>query len=153
MQGATPDEELTQLLATGTGMPPTVVNERLLRAWPLLHGPLSRYERAHLVALFRHAGYVTDDTAFPHGALTIYRGEPATAEELGISWTRDREVAIKYARDYATMGATRVLQASALPGSVMACFAFEAEVVVDPDLLEGVTVFGSFPHFKNPLLG
>jgi hypothetical protein len=113
-----------------------------------LHGPLYRHGSASVLALFRRAGYISDGVARPVASLTVYRGEPTDNGQPGIAWTTDREVAVKYARDYSTIGDVQVRQATVPPGSVLARFTFESEVVVDPALLADTRVIGRMPHFK-----
>jgi hypothetical protein len=148
----TPDETLKELLSSGSQLPPSELNARLRLLWPLLHGPQRNHDATALVALLRHAGYVSDGLPFPNGDLTVYRGELVSSREPGISWTTDAEVAKQYARGYATAGNTRVLQATAQSAAILARFNQEAEVVVAPELLSSLENLGGFPHFKLPLL-
>ncbi len=109
-----------------------------------------RHDQAALLALFRRAGYVSDGVAYPSAELTVYRGEPESGQR-GISWTTDFQVADTYAKGYSTGGNAQVLQATAPVASVLARFAFEDEVVVQPELLTDVKALGYRPHFKLSL--
>lgn len=86
----TPDETLKGLLSSGSQLPPSELNVRLTLLWPLLHGPQRNQDATALVALFRHAGYVSDGLPFPNGDLTVYRGELVSSRKPGISWTTSR---------------------------------------------------------------
>jgi hypothetical protein len=146
----TPAKAMAELMTSGLSLEPPAVSAALAHAWPLLYGPLRYYETERLIALFRHAGYVTDGPARPDSDLTVYRGELAGSANTGISWTTDQAVATKFARNYTTAGQTHVLQATATPESVLARFILEDEVVIEPDLLVAVTSLGCFPHFTRP---
>jgi hypothetical protein len=67
--------------------------------------------------------------------MTVYRGELVQAHKPGISWTTDFQVAKRYARNYATVGHTQVIQAVAPPAAVLGRFARDAEVVVAPEFI------------------
>jgi hypothetical protein len=82
----------------------------------------------------------------------VYRGELVDAGEQGISWTADIEIATRYARGYATVGHTRVIQADASPAAVLARFTPDTEVVVAPELLTGAEAVGYVHHFTLPRL-
>lgn len=148
----TPAETLADLIGMHRNLPPERVAAVLAEIWPRLHAPLRHHGTAALVTMFRHAGYVTDSTGKPDDSLVIYRGEPADPAGPGIAWSAEREVAISYARRYSTAGPTRVLQATAPPMAVLARFASEDEVVVQPDLLIDVKTIGHLPHFILPNL-
>jgi hypothetical protein len=105
------------------------------------------------VELFKRAGYVTDGVPVPAASLTVYRGEPVSAQSMGISWTTDQQIAMTYAQGYSTASAVRVVQATAPPGCVLARFTYEDEVVVEPGLVTDVAVQGYLPHFKLTLPG
>jgi len=147
----TPAETLANLVATGRQLPPADLNALLRDTWPLMHGPLYHYDTATMLALFKRAGYVSDGVAYPSAELTIYRGEPVSATQPGVSWTTDRQVATKYANGYSTVGHARVRQATAPVEAVLAQFTYEDEVVVDPGLLKNVTVLGYRRHFTLPI--
>jgi len=149
----TPDEQLAELLTSGSQLPPPELNARLRNLWPLLHAPQRTSDATALVALFQRAGYVSDGIPVPNRELTVYRGELVSSREAGIAWTTDVEVATQYARGYTTAGNTRVLQATAQPAAVLARFNQEGEVVVAPNLLRRIENLGGFPHFKPLLLG
>lgn len=76
MSASTPAEALAELVDAGPSLPPETVRAVLAEIWPGLHAPLRQYGTAVLIAMFRHAGYVTDGTAMPDDGLVIYRGEP-----------------------------------------------------------------------------
>jgi hypothetical protein len=120
--------------------------------WPHLHAPLRQHGTAALVAMFRHAGCVTDGTPMAHADLVVCRGEPADLAGPGIAWSANLHVAAGYARGYSTAGPTRVLQATAPPLAILARFTSEDEVVVQPDLLADVKNIAGFPHFTLPNL-
>jgi hypothetical protein len=144
----TPNESLAYLLNSGSQLPCHQLNATLQDIWPRLHGPLHHYEPASLVDLFKRAGYVTDGVPSPTTSLTVYRGEPMSTETTGISWTSDRQAAMRYAQGYSTISAVRVVQATAPPACVLARFTYEDEIVVEPGLLRDVEVLGYLPHFK-----
>lgn len=152
MSALTPAEALADLIGTYRSLPPERVGAVLAEIWPRLHAPLRHHGNVALVTMFRHAGYVTDGTGKPDANLVIYRGEPADPAGPGIAWSAEREIAIGYARRYSTTGPTRVLQATAPPMAVLARFASEDEVVVQPDLLIDVKTIGHLPHFTLPNL-
>jgi len=98
----TPEETLAELLSS----PQRCASETkaaLQVIWPYLHAPQRSHHGAELVALFQRVGYVSDGIPPPSSALTVYRGELINAEEPGISWTADLQVANQYARGYATL--------------------------------------------------
>jgi hypothetical protein len=146
-----PAETLADLVSGDLRLDPRKLNAVLRDIWPLMHGPLYRYDSSALLTLFRRAGYVSDGVAYPSAELTVYRGEPADSRQQGISWTTDRQVADTYAKGYSTIGDARVLQATAPIASVLAQFTHEAEVVVEPKLLTDVKLLGRRPHFKLSL--
>lgn len=148
----TPDETLLKLLHSGSQLPSSELNSILRAIWPQLRAPQQSHHGTELVGLFQRAGYVSDGLPRPDSELTIYRGELASATEPGISWTADLQIAKQYARNYATLGDTRVIQATAQPEAVLARFHQEAEVVVAPDLLKDVKELGYIPHFTLPRL-
>jgi hypothetical protein len=148
----TPREALAELVGAGRSLPPERVRAVLADIWPSLHAPLRLHGTSTLVAMFRYAGYVSDDAPMPCTDLEIYRGEPADLTSPGIAWSADQAVAIEYARRYSTAGPTRVLRATAPPSAVLARFADEDEVVVQPDLLIDVVNIGGFPYFTVPNL-
>jgi hypothetical protein len=141
---------LADLVSGGLRLDPAELNVILQSLWPQLHGPLHHHDQATLVALFKHAGYVSDGLRYPTTDLTIYRGEPVDSTQQGISWTTDDQVADTYAKGYSTTGHARVLQATAPVASVLAWFTYEDEVVVQPELLT-VEVLGYRPHFTLSL--
>ena len=147
----TPSETLADLVSGGLQLDPRELNAMLQDSWPLMHGPLYRYDTATLLALFRRAGYVSDGVACPSAELTVYRGELVASEQRGISWTTDFQIADTYAKGYSTEGNAQVLQAAAPVAAVLAQFTFEGEVVVEPELLTDVEVLGYRPHFKLPM--
>lgn len=147
----TPDETLADLVNSGMKIDPHEVNAALREVWPRMHGPLYHHDTATLIGLFKRAGYVSDGPAYPSADLTVYRGEPVVSGQQGISWTTDFRVADTYAKGYSTDGHAQVLQASAPTVAVLARFAFEDEVVVEPELLTDVKILGYRPHFKPPL--
>jgi len=149
----TPDEELAELLTSGSQLQPSKLNARLRAVWPLLHAPQRKHDGATLVDLFRQAGYVSDGMAATDSALTVYRGELVAEAEPGISWSAEFQIARSYAQRYSTVGHTRVLQATAPPTAVLARFNQEAEVVVEPELLDDIKNLGYIHHFKLPMLG
>jgi hypothetical protein len=147
-----PADVLAELLGARQSPRPEQARVVLAEIWPKLHAPLRHHGSAALVALFRRAGYLTDYAPIPDTDLVIYRGERANLGSPGIAWSADQAVAIDYARRYSTVGQTRVVQATAPPSAVLARFADEDEVVVQPDLLVNVVSIGSFPHFTVPNL-
>lgn len=147
----TPSETLADLVSGGLQLDPRELNAMLRDSWPLMHGPLYRYDTAALLALFRRAGYVSDGVACPSAELTVYRGELVASEQRGISWTTDFQMADTYAKGYSTEGNAQVLHAAAPVAAVLAQFTFEGEVVVEPELLMDVEVLGYRPHFKLPM--
>lgn len=149
----TPAETLGDLISRESPHDPGELNSTLKTVWPLLHGPLYRHDATVLMALFKRAGYVSDSVAYPDADLTVYRGEPVSSEQHGISWTTDSQVAWKYARDYSTIGKVQVLQAVAPVEAILAQFTYEDEVVVEPNLLKEVKSLGYMPQFKLPLGG
>jgi hypothetical protein len=149
----TPTEALAELVATERSRPAAGIRVLLAEIWPELHAPLRNYDSAVLVALFRRAGFVSDGPPQPGGDLLVYRGEPADPASPGIAWSTDEAIATDYARRYSTAGQTRVLQATAPPMAVLARFAAEDEVVVQPDLLTDIVNLGGFPHFAWPPAG
>lgn len=143
----TPMEALAELVSQGHHRDPAEVNASLVAAWPLLHAPHRYHEAGVLVALFRHAGFVTDGPDKPATDLTVYRGEPDGSAEAGMAWTTDRATAIGYMRRYAAAGPAVTWQAVASPESVLARFSAEDEVVVQPVLLANVIRIAEFPAF------
>ena len=93
----TPSETLADLVSGGLQLDSQELNTMLRDSWPLMHGPLYRYDTATLLALFRRAGYVSDGVAYPSAELTVYRGELVASEQRGISWTTDLQMA-RYVR-------------------------------------------------------
>lgn len=77
----TPSETLADLVSGGLQLDPQELNAMLRDSWPLIHGPLYRYDTATLLALFRRAGYVSDGVAHPSAELTVYRGELVATEQ------------------------------------------------------------------------
>jgi len=146
----TPEQAFADLMATGPSRPPGELRVLLAQIWPELHAPLRMFGSAVLMALFRRAGFVSDGPPQPGGDLLVYRGELADPANPGIAWSTDEAVATDYARRYSTAGQTRVLQATAPPMAVLARFAAEDEVVVQPDLLIDIVNLGGFPHFTWP---
>jgi transposase InsO family protein len=149
----TPAQVLAELVSASQSSPPEEVRAVLADIWPRLHAPLRHYGTPALVALFRRAGYLTENAPMPGTGLVIYRGEPAYVSSPGIAWSADHAVAADYARRYSTAGPTRVLRATAPPSAVLARFAHnDDEVVVQPDLLKDVGNIASLPHFTLPNL-
>lgn len=66
--------------------------------------------------------------------------------------TADLAIARRYAQGYATVGDTRVMQATAPPVAILARFRQDAEVVVAPELLSDAELLGYIPHFQLPLV-
>jgi hypothetical protein len=120
--------------------------------WSLLHGPLHVIEPSELVRLFRSVGFVSDGFEQPATSLTIYRGALAVDDARGMSWSTDDKHAGSYASGYRTVGATCLWRASCPPEAVLARFAFEYEVVVDPEMLIEITVIQALPHFALPVI-
>ena len=141
---------MADLMTHGLSRQQADVNTALRQTWPELHGPRRHWDTARLVALFRHAGYVSDGPLRPHAGLMVYRGELAGSPDPGISWSTDKAVAVKFAQGWASAGLTVVWQAVAPPDSVLARFGLEDEVVVQPDLLADVASLGGFEHFTWP---
>jgi hypothetical protein len=148
----TPDQALAELLESGSLRPAPEVNAILRSIWPELRAPQRSHHGTELVALFQRAGYVSDGILQPEAAIKVYRGELVDAREPGISWTADIEIATRYARGYATVGHSRVVQADAPPAAVLARFTLDAEVVVAPEQLTGVETAGYIRHFTLPCL-
>ena len=147
----TPEEMLVELLNS----PPrsaSETNATLQAIWPHLRAPQRNHHGTELVALFQQAGYVSDGIPQPNADLTVYRGELVSAHESGISWTADLQAAKRYAQGYATVGDTRVVQATAPPVTVLARFTQEAEVVIAPHVLKNIKELDRIPHFKLPRL-
>jgi hypothetical protein len=121
--------------------------------WPELRAPQqSHHDGTEPVTLFQRAGYVSDGIPQPDATIVVYRGELVNAGEPGISWTADIEIAIRYARGYATVGHTRVVQADAPPAAILARFTPDTEVVVAPELLTGVEAVGYVHQLTLPRL-
>lgn len=95
---------------------------------------------------------MSDGTTSPATGLMIYHGELSGLASPGISWSADQAVAVDYARRSSTAGPTRVLRAMAPPSAVLARFADEDEVVVQPGLLMHIACITDFPHFTLPNL-
>jgi len=146
----TPHGELVELLRDGLRLSSSHVNARLRSIWPHLRAPQHGSDRDKLVALFRHAGYVSDGPASPKDERPIFQGRLALSEP-SISWTLNQAVATKYARGYTTVGDTEVWQAKAPPAAVLAQFAADEEIVVDPALLKAVKRLGYFRHLARPI--
>ena len=144
-----PDVRLAVLAAGWQERPAAEVGAELVEVWPLAHAPLHRFDAADLVSMFKWAGYVSDGPPQPEAPFTVYRGELA-ASRPGMSWTADRAVALRYARDYRTVGPTRCLRATIPPRAILARFVLHDEVVVDPAELTHVTVSGSFAQWAPP---
>ena len=150
---AGPEERLSFLLSTPTNeLPRTLVNRVLKEIWPGLRGPLHRYERARLLALFARAGFVSDGLAVPSSSLVLYRGALSDLGEVGISWTTDQEIGLWYANGYRTVGETTCWKARAAPEAVLAMFVSEQEVVVNPDLLSEMRPIRRFDYFPPPAM-
>ncbi len=112
---------------------PDELNRVLAWHWNREDSP-TRFGIQSLVSLFRFAGFVADreGTARPTGPLTIYRGG-ASSTPLGLSWTTDREQALKFARRSSRKTAvviTAVVQAEHILAILKA--RQESEIVVDP---------------------
>lgn len=148
----TPEQSLAELLKDSPRRQPFEMNAPLQAIWSQLHAPQRSHAGAELVALFQRAGYVSDGIPQPDTEITVYRGELVQAHEPGISWTTDLQIATQYARNYATVGPTQVLQAVAPPMAVLARFTQDAEVVVVPALIRDAEPLGYIPHFTLPRL-
>jgi hypothetical protein len=84
MSAWTPTERLAELVGASSTLPPDSVRLVLAEIWPGLHAPLRHHSTAALVAMFRHAGYVSDSAPMPGTDLVIYRGEPADPPTPGL---------------------------------------------------------------------
>ena len=151
-QGLTPDQELERLLTAGSALAADQLNAGLRVTWSPLRAPQRTHSVTALVALFRRAGYVSDVLPEPSEAVMVYRGELVGDDDPGISWTADLAIARRYAQGYATVGDTRVMQATAPPVAILARFRQDAEVVVAPELLSDAELLGYIPHFQLPLV-
>ena len=147
----TPDQELEWLLSASSVVPVAKLNASLGVVWPNLRAPQRTHTEADLIALFRRTGYVSDGPPKPTEALTVYRGELAGERDPGISWTVELQIARRYAQGYATVGDTRVMQATAPPAAVLARFHHDDEVVVAPELLTDAMCLGYIRYLKLPL--
>jgi hypothetical protein len=125
---------------------------RLRDRWSLLHGPLHVIEPNDLVRLFRSVEFVSDGSEQPTTPLTVYRGALAGDGGRGMSWSTDDKHAGSYASGYRTVGATCLWRASCPPAAVLARFAFEDEVVVDPEMLIEIAVVHTLPSFALPVI-
>jgi hypothetical protein len=135
----------------GESMPPALLAQLLPSAWSGSEWPEPLGQRSW-VRLFRHAGFVAetkeggrwpDGVPLPWGTagppmapLTIYRGVSPGARIKGMSWTLDRERAGWFAKRLEVLyGPGTVYVADVAPTGVLAYFAKEQEVVVDPRAL------------------
>jgi len=149
VDGQNADERLRLLVAGWHDQAPGEVAAELAQVWPLAHAPLHYFDSADLVSMFKWSGYLTDHAPRPEATIEVHRGELASSRP-GMSWTADEAVARRYARDYRTVGPTRCLRAAIPPQTILARFAVEDEVVVDPGELTDVTVVGSFDQWEPP---
>jgi hypothetical protein len=148
----TPEQSLAELLRGDPRRDAPEMNAILRSIWSQLHAPQHSHAAIELVALFQRAGYVSDGIPQPDTEIVVYRGELISTHEPGISWTTDFQIAKRYARNYATVGTTQVLQGTAPPAAVLAQFAREAEVVVVPALIRDTKSLGYVPHLTLPKL-
>jgi len=118
--------------------------------WTNFRGPIHAFGKAACLSLFKRAGFLTNGPELPTQPLTIYRGEIRRPGQHGISWTTNERVARSYARGYTTVDVTVVVSATVQPGSILATFSEESEVVVDPDSLGPIKEEGQFPYFPPP---
>jgi hypothetical protein len=133
----------------------------LPEVWRHADAPLLAFPPSKLVALFRSAGFLSDDPAVaaPLSALTVYRGcHPAV--QFGLSWSTCRAAAVTFRDGLAESQFLRALYTGAIkrpsavgrpdvcklytaaapPESILAVLRDrgEQQIVVDPSLLTSV---------------
>lgn len=139
---------LRSLWLSGT-LEPIELNPLVARVWSLAEFPEGSIGLSAWVAMFREAGFVTDDAGVerPRSPLRVFRGT-TWGRRRRMSWTSDADKARWFARRASLFGFSGMLvSATAPPAGVLGILQGrnESEVIVDPATLTLVTRIEAVP--------
>lgn len=139
-------------------IPVRAVKDLIGDVWKDVEHP-HQFDEDELVDLFRLAGWVDDHESnrtlmkdrlrTAAGALTVYRGVGKEGNPKGMAWTLSRKTAEWFARRFGGKDVDGWVYTARIPSFGILAYLTgrgEDEVVVDPSMLEDVTVVPVFPE-------